>query len=372
MSAKNIPPFKITPAIISLIAEISQMAGRLSVLEDAAKAVRLRRINRIRTIQGSLAIEGNTLSIEQITAILEGKRIIASAREIQEVRNAINAYELFEQWQPSSKNDLLDAHRILMTGLLDAPGKFRTGGVGVMKGKTVIHLAPPADRVPYLINELLHWLKTTDQHPLIAGSVFHYEFEFIHPFADGNGRMGRLWQTLILSKWNSLFANIPVESLVYEHQAEYYAALNQSTKNAESSVFIEFMLNVILQSMRETIKSDQVTDQVTDQVKKLLRIFDSDFLSASELMQKLNLSHRPTFRKNYLHPALNQGLIEMTVPDKPTSRLQKYRITPRGMSIILTPGKEVSWNGFFKKNTCPDLKLDGRDAQKNQERKTPR
>ena len=197
-------------------------------------------------------------------------------------------------------------------------------------------MAPPADRVQYLMVSLLNWLKTTDQHPLIASSVFHYEFEFIHPFEDGNGRMGRLWQTVMLNKWNPLFSTIPVESLVYEHQAEYYAVLNQSTKNAESSVFIEFMLNVILQSMREAIKSDQVTDQVTDQVKKLLRIFDSEFLSASELMQKLNLSHRPTFRKNYLHPALNQGLIEMTVPDKPNSRLQKYRITPLGKNIILS------------------------------------
>lgn len=343
MSAKYIPPFKITPAIISLIAEISQMVGRLSVLEDAAKAVRLRRINRIRTIQGSLAIEGNTLSIEQITAILEGKRIIAPAREIQEVRNAINAYELFEQWQPASKNDLLDAHRILMTGLLDAPGKFRTGGVGVMKGKTVVHLAPPADRVPYLINELLHWLKTTDQHPLIAGSVFHYEFEFIHPFADGNGRMGRLWQTLILCKWNSLFANIPVESLVYEHQAEYYAALNQSTKNAESSVFIEFMLKMILNaviSLSTPEVTPGVTPGVTPEVRKMLVCLKGD-MSRKEIQHELCLKDEKNFREVYLHPALNQGLIEMTVPDKPNSRLQKYRITLQGKNIILTPGKEV-------------------------------
>jgi len=370
MSAKYIPPFKITPAIILLIAEISQMVGRLSVLEDAAKAVRLRRINRIRTIQGSLAIEGNTLSIEQITAILEGKRIIAPAREIQEVRNAINAYELFEQWQPSSKNDLLDAHRILMTGLLDAPGKFRTGGVGVMKGKTVVHLAPPADRVPYLINELLHWLKTTDQHPLIAGSVFHYEFEFIHPFADGNGRMGRLWQTLILCKWNSLFANIPVESLVYEHQAEYYTVLNQSTKNAESSVFIEFMLKMILNAVI-SLSTPEVTPGVTPEVRKMLVCLKGD-MSRKEIQHELCLKDEKNFREVYLHPALNQGLIEMTVPDKPNSRLQKYRITQRGMSIVLTPGKEVSWNGFFKKNTCPDFELDRSDAQKNKKRKTPR
>ena len=369
MSAKYIPPFKITPAIISLIAEISQMVGRLSVLEEASKAVRLRRINRIRTIQGSLAIEGNTLNIEQITAILEGKKIIAPPREIQEVRNAIKAYELFEQWQPDSRNDLLAAHSMLMAGLLDVPGKFRTGGVGVMKGKTVVHMAPPADRVPYLINELLHWLKTTDQHPLIAGSVFHYEFEFIHPFADGNGRMGRLWQTLILCKWNPLFANIPVESLVYEHQAEYYAALNQSTKNAESSVFIEFMLKMILNAII-SLSTPEVPPGVTPEVRKMLFCLKGD-MSRKEIQQELGLKDEKNFREVYLHPALNNGLIEMTVPDKPNSRLQKYRITLQGNSIILTPGKEVSWNEL-KKHTCPDFELDRRDAQKIQKRKTPR
>ncbi len=225
------------------------MMGRILVLEDVSKTIRLRRINRIRTIQGSLAIEGNTLGIEQITAILDGKRVIASPREIQEVRNAIKAYDLFDKWDPNSKENLLDAHQVLMSALLDNPGNFRTGGVGVVSGQKVVHMAPPANRVTYLMNDLLRWLKTTDQHPLIASSVFHYEFEFIHPFEDGNGRMGRLWQTLILSKWEPLFAHIPVESLVYEHQAEYYDALNKSTKNAESSVFIEFMLRMILSAV---------------------------------------------------------------------------------------------------------------------------
>ena len=334
MSEDYIPPFKITPVIISLVAEIAEMTGRISVLEENAKAIRLRRINRIRTIQGSLAIEGNTLSVEQITAILEGRRIIAPPREIQEVRNAITAYDMFDQWHPTSESNLLDAHSVLMAGLLDAPGKFRTGGVGVMKDQDVVHLAPPANRVPHLMNALLYWLKNTVQHPLIAGSVFHYEFEFIHPFQDGNGRMGRLWQSLILAKWNPLFANIPVESLIYEHQPEYYAALNQSTNNAESSVFIEFILNAILQSLLETPQIDQVADQVTDQVKQLLHIWDHDILSAAELMKKLDLSHRHTFRENYLRPALAAGFIEMTVPDKPNSRLQKYRITPQGIAFV--------------------------------------
>ena len=332
MSENYIPPFKITPAIISLVAEISQLIGRLSVLEEASKIIRLRRINRIRTIQGSLAIEGNTLSVEQITAILDGKRIIAPPREIQEVRNAVKAYDQFDKWQPYSKGDLLDAHRVLMTALLDNPGNFRTSGVGVMAGQTVVHLAPPADRVPYLMDDLFRWLKETDQHPLIAGAAFHYEFEFIHPFEDGNGRMGRLWQTLILCKWDLLFAHIPVESLVYEHQAEYYAALNKSTKNGESSVFIEFMLRMILRAVT-SLSTPEVAPYVTPEVGKMLSILKGE-LTRKEIQQILGLKDEKHFRTAYQQPAMAAGLIEMTVPDKPNSRLQKYRITPKGIVFV--------------------------------------
>ncbi len=332
MSENYIPPFKITSAIISLVAEISQMIGRLSALEEASKIIRLRRTNRIRTIQGSLAIEGNTLSVEQITAILEGKRVIAPPREIQEVRNAVKAYEQLDQWQPYSKADLLDAHRVLMTALLDNPGNFRRSGVGVMAGQTVVHLAPPPDRVSYLMNDLLHWLQATDQHPLIAGSVFHYEFEFIHPFEDGNGRVGRLWQTLILRKWNPLFAHIPVESLVYEHQAEYYAVLNKSTENAESSVFIEFMLRMIRIAVA-SLSAPEVTPYVTPEVRKMLSILKGE-MSRKEIQQILGLKDEKHFRTAYQQPAIATGLIEMTVPDKPNSRLQKYRITPKGLALV--------------------------------------
>jgi Fic family protein len=331
MSEKYVPPFNITAAIISLIAEISQMIGRLSVLEEASQIIRLRRINRIRTIQGSLAIEGNTLSVDQITAILEGKRIIAPPREIQEVRNAVMAYERLDRWQPYAQKDLLDAHRVLMKALLDNPGNFRTGGVGIMAGQTVVHLAPPADRVPYLMNNLLRWIKTTDHHPLIAGSVFHYEFEFIHPFEDGNGRMGRLWQTLILCKWNPLFAHIPVESLVYEHQTEYYAVLNKSTENGESSVFIEFMLRMILGAIA-SLSTPGVTPEVTPEVRKMLSIMKGE-MTRKEIQQILGLKDEKHFRTAYQQPAIAAGLIEMTLPDKPNSRLQKYRITPKGMAV---------------------------------------
>jgi len=332
MSENYIPPFNITAAIISLVAEISQRIGRLLVLEESSQIIRLRRTNRIRTIQGSLAIEGNTLSVEQITAILEGKRIIASPREIQEVRNAVKAYEQLDKWQPYSQDDLLDAHRVLMTALLDNPGNFRTGGVGIMAGQTVVHLAPPADRVSSLMNDLLQWIEATDQHPLIAGSVFHYEFEFIHPFEDGNGRVGRLWQTLILRKWNPLFAHIPVESLVYEHQAEYYAVLNKSTENAESSVFIEFMLRMILGAVT-SLFTPEVTPHITPEVRKMLSILKGE-MTRKEIQQILGLKDEKHFRTAYQQPAIAARLIEMTVPDKPNSRLQKYRITPKGVAVV--------------------------------------
>jgi len=236
------PPYTITSEILNLIAATSEAVGRLTVLSDRTRALRLRRISRIRTIRGSLAIEGNTLSEAQITAILEGKRVIAPPREIQEVKNALAAYDRFDIWKPEAEKDLREAHRILMSGLIDEAGAYRHGGVGVMAGRRVIHMAPPANRVPHLMASLFDWLASTDAHPLIASSVFHYEFEIIHPFADGNGRTGRLWQSLILARWNSLFADIPVESLIFEHQAEYYEALQESTRQTDSAPFITFML----------------------------------------------------------------------------------------------------------------------------------
>ncbi|MEI6209947.1 MAG: Fic family protein [Desulfuromonadales bacterium] len=318
------PPYTITSSIVSLVADISERTGYLAALQSEARRLSLRRINRIRTIQGSLAIEGNTLSREQITAILEGKRVIAPPREIQEVRNAIKAYDVFQQWQPACEKDLLAAHEMLMTGLLDAPGCYRIGGVAVMAGQQMIHMAPPAPRVPLLMSDLLDWVKSTKEHPLISSSVFHYEFEFIHPFEDGNGRMGRLWQTLILGMWNPLFAQIPVESLVHQHQQEYYAALNDSTKQGDCSVFIEFMLTMTQKAVTEC-QSPQVAPPVTPQVARLLETLVGD-MSRDQLQKAIGLQDRKSFREIYLAPALVSGLIEMTIPDKPNSRLQKYRL----------------------------------------------
>lgn len=320
------PPHSLTPAMLRLVSTISEAVGRLSVLEEE-KNLRLRRANRIRTIQGSLAIEGNTLSEEQITAILEGKRVIAPPKEILEVRNAIKAYEQFETWKATIEKDLLKAHAVLMTGLVDDAGSYRKGNVGVTNGDQVVHMAPPANRVKHLMGDLFGWLANTHEPLLIASSVFHYEFEFIHPFSDGNGRMGRLWQTLILNQWNPLFANLPVESMVHEHQSEYYQAINLSTKKTDSAPFIEFMLQMILNTIESS--TPQVDPQVTPQVKKLLSAL-KDEMSRDDLQTALGLHERKSFSERYLKPALNAGLIEMTIPEKPNSRLQKYRLTGRG------------------------------------------
>jgi Fic family protein len=328
----SLPPFTITPLILNRVARISEAVGRLSVLAEVPRDLRLRRINRIRTVHGSLAIEGNTLSEAQITAILDGKRVIAPPREIQEARNALVAYERMEGWHPESEFDLLAAHRLLMTDLLDDAGRYRDGGVGVMSGSQVIHMAPPASRVPGLMTDLLGWLARTDTHPLVASSVFHYEFEFIHPFADGNGRMGRLWQSLILAHWNPLFADVPVESLVHVHQAAYYDALQESTRQTDCAPFIEFMLEVIL----DAVKADtpQVDPQVTPQVRSLLDALHGA-MSREGLQQALGLRDRKSFQARYITPALGAGLIEMTLPDKPNSRLQQYRLTDAGRAWLL-------------------------------------
>jgi hypothetical protein len=214
-----------------------------------------------------------------------------------------------------------------MSGLIDEAGMYRRGGVGVMAGQQVIHMAPSADRVPHLMGDLFRWLAATDAHPLIASSVFHYEFEFIHPFADGNGRMGRLWQSLILARWNSLFADIPVESLIFEHQAEYYQALQESTLQTDCAPFISYMLRMILDAV--TTSAPQVTPQVTPQVGELLLAIQGE-MSREALQAALGLLDRKSFRERYLKPALADGLIEMTIPDKPNSRLQKYRLTDKG------------------------------------------
>jgi Fic family protein len=238
------PPFTITPKIINLISIISEQIGRLDG-QGLEISPQLRKQNRIQTIHSTLAIEGNTLSIEQITAILDGKRVLGQPREIIEVQGAIRAYETLPSRNPASLKDFLQAHHDLMSEILLNAGKFRQTGVGIHKGDQVVHIAPPAKRVPELMGDLLDWVKTTETHALIKSCVFHYELEFIHPFIDGNGRMGRLWQTLILGQWNERFYLLPIESLIKDQQERYYQVLEEADQAASSTIFIEFMLEII-------------------------------------------------------------------------------------------------------------------------------
>ena len=256
-----VPPFTITDEITTLVAEIAEKVGHLTASAEQLPTPQLRRENRIKTIQSSLAIENNSLSLDQVTAIVEGKRVLGAPNEIQEVKNAIGAYELMLELNPYKEKDMLKAHKLMMTDLVRECGRFRTGGVGVFNGEVCIHMAPPAQRVPLLIGELLDWMKTTKTHPLISSCVFHYEFEFIHPFADGNGRLGRMWQTLLLMQWKPIFAWIPVETIVKEHQQEYYAAIMKSDHEASSTPFIVFMLGCLKEALDEMVKSNQKSNQ---------------------------------------------------------------------------------------------------------------
>lgn len=344
------PPLTITVKILNLIASISEQLGRVAERDNQAQALRLRRVNQIRTIQGSLAIEGNSLSVEQITAVLEGKPVIAPPREVQEVKNALAVYERFEQYNPQQEADLLQAHQLLMAGLMAETGHYRGGGVGVMSGNQVVHMAPPASQVPRLMTDLFAWLKSTEHHPLVASAVFHYEFEFIHPFADGNGRMGRLWQSLILAKWNALFANLPIESLVYAHQAEYYRVISASTDQTDCAPFVEFMLSVIEETLSAQVSEPSSSlDDPTFNLRlesrlesrlgsalaaKVMLLLHNKTLSKSELAGLLGHKTVSGELNKQVKALLNHAFIEMTIPDKPSSRLQKYRLSMRGKKEI--------------------------------------
>ena len=327
------PPFTITPHLIDLISRISEALGRWAA--EGAISPRLRRENRIRSIHASLAIENNSLSLEQVTAILEGKRIRGLPREIQEVKNAIAAYELLGTLNPSSQRDFLTAHATLMQSLADDAGRFRTGGVGIYQGKCLVHMAPPAERVPYLVKDLFAWMKSTDLHPLLASAALHYEIEFIHPFSDGNGRIGRLWQTVVLSKWKPQLAFLPVESVVHDRQAAYYKALAASDQQANVAPFAEFILQALLDAVLTSSNSDLVNDPVSDPVKRLLSAFDPDqAIGIQELLKRMGLRHKTYFRRNYLNPALAGGLLSRTEPDSPNSPTQRYRLTELGKRLI--------------------------------------
>lgn len=268
------PQFTVTTKSLDLVAKIAEKVGELQGSGEYARNLRLRKINRLRSIQSSLAIENNSLSLDEVTDIVEGKRVLGKPREIQEVKNAYAAYEHLPEYDPYSVENFLTAHGYLTAQLVDNAGKFRSKGVGVFSEGQLIHAGAKAEFVPSLISELLSWARESDVHPLIKSSIIHFEIEFIHPFLDGNGRIGRLWQTLILSKWNELFAWIPVETVVHENQQGYYDALQVAGKSADSGVFIEFMLGAIYEAL-EALPIHKITDIFPD--------IDTEILSKTEL-----------------------------------------------------------------------------------------
>lgn len=278
MPIKN-PPFEITKSMLTDAAEISEMVGRLSTEKLSSSPV-LRRTNRIRTIQGTLAIEQNTLSVEQVTAVLNGKHVIAPPRDIAEVRNAYTVYETLDEFDPYSVDSLLAAHGVMMHGLIDEAGLFRSGPVGVADQKgNILHMGTLPRYVPESVERLLEWLQQSDLPMIIKSCIFHYEFELIHPFADGNGRMGRLWHTLLLTTWDPLFAWLPVESVIHNRQQEYYNAINSSNNAGESTDFIEFMLSAIKAALAEAsgIKDKPLGKNAQNAI--LRRQFILDYLS---------------------------------------------------------------------------------------------
>jgi len=262
-----IPPFTVSAEAINLVAEISAQMERYAIRLEQEDGLRLRKANRIKTIHSSLAIEGNTLSEDEVRDILDGKTIVAPIRQIQEVKNAIQTYELYPTLDAFKEKDLLKAHGVMMQALVDDAGRYRRGGVGVFGEKGLVHLAPPADRVPMLMGDLFNWLKNAKDHLLIRSCVFHYEFEFIHPFIDGNGRTGRMWQSLILGKLHPLFEHLPVENMMYANQQAYYDAITASTNAGQSGPFIDFMLGEIYQTLKAH-QGEPLPNKVQDKVPK--------------------------------------------------------------------------------------------------------
>ena len=308
------PPFEITSKIIELISNISEKIGEINYLQDNPYHIQLRKENRIKTIHSSLAIENNSLSLKQITAIIDGKHVLGNPNEIKEVKNLIQAYDLLLSLNPYKEKDLLKAHKLMMQDLVDRNGKYRTDGVGIFDGEKVVHLAPPANRVPELMSDLFKWLKTSDVHPLIKSCVFHYEFEFIHPFQDGNGRMGRLWQTVILKDWKEIFAWLPVETLIKENQKEYYSVLGASDSAANSTNFIEFMLSLILNTIEEIISIEKkvtkkVTIKVTINQQKIIDAIKSNpYVTQEELANIVGITKKSITAN--MKKLQNSGLIK--------------------------------------------------------------
>lgn len=322
------PPFTITNEILTYVSSISEKVGRITATSNMEAKPHLRKNNRIKSIHSSLRIEANSLSLGQVRDVINGKTVPGEQKEIQEVKNTYAVYEKLAEIDPFSIQDLKTFHGIMTKYIVDESGDSRKGEEGVFNGDQCIFMAPPAKFVPQLMDDLFSWMKTAKAsvHPLILSSVFHYEFVFIHPFSDGNGRMARLWHTAILSKWKPIFEYIPIESQIEKFQEDYYNAIAKCHIDGESTAFIAFMLSQIDKILDDvSIQITEDSEQLSEYVKRLLDAmeYDTPYTSAA-LMEKLGLKSKEGFRRNYLHPAIKLNLIRMTIPDKPNSRNQRY------------------------------------------------
>lgn len=323
-----VPPYTITNKMLELVSDISEKVGKISSHKELESKPHLRRNNRIRSIHSSLKIEANSLSLSEVRDVINGHLVLGDQKEIQEVKNAYAAYEKISEINPSSISDLKSIHGIMTNRTVHESGVFRKGEEGVFSGEKCIFVAPPANMVSELMKDLLSWVKKNEGivHPLIMSAVFHYEFVFIHPFADGNGRMARLWHTVILYRWRSVFEFIPLESRIERFQSEYYDAIAKCHVNGNSDVFIEFMLEMIDQVLDEVISQvNKANANTSEYVNRMLEVMEYDVpYTSNTIMELLGLKSKETLRKNYLNPAMELGLVRMTLPNKPNSKNQRY------------------------------------------------
>lgn len=323
-----VPPYTISNRMLELVSTISEKIGKITSHKELESRPHLRKNNRIESIHSSLKIEANSLTLSEVRDVINGHLVLGDQKEIQEVKNAYAAYEKIKEIDPLNINELKKIHGIMTYRTVEESGVFRKGNEGVFSGNECIFVAPPPQLVPELMENLFAWLKESEGkvHPLIIAAVFHYEFVFIHPFADGNGRMARLWHTVILYQWRKVFEYIPLESQIEKFQIEYYDAIAKCHVNGNSDVFIEFMLDMIDKILDEVmIQMNQSVVEISEYVKRLLDCMEYDVpYTANTIMERLGLNSKETLRKNYLNPAMKLNLITMTIPEKPKSRNQRY------------------------------------------------
>lgn len=329
------PPYTVPERAADYLANIVETVTRLEYGTEFTRDARLHRKNRVRTVHASLAIEGNLLSLDEVTAVIDGKMVMGKQTEIKEVKNAFEAYGKIMTFDPYSVKDFLYAHKLMTEGLIGESGMFRSGDVGVFEGDVAIHIGARPQFVPKLVNDLFEWARESELHPVLKSAILHYEIETIHPFADGNGRMGRFWQTLLLTRWKTIFEWIPMETVLYRNRGQYYQAIEDFHGANDAGPFIEYTLHSVLDTI-----IDQEKHQVEHQVERskiqisVLRSLGERSLSRKEMFGYLGITGDSRSFKRHIQPLLDEGLIEMTVPAKPTSRIQRYRLTAKGRALV--------------------------------------